>query len=165
MAENAGFEAMSVELTLRQTKIRHLQLKEMVCVAPDTSLGETIATMQRQRNGCALVVVESSLMGIFTERDLIRKVAGCSQVGLDRPIRDFMTPEPAVLSPDNSLLEAVLLMNQGGYRHIPLVDSDDRVCDCLSVINIVDYLLECYPQEVFSLPPRPYQNFAEPGGA
>ena len=54
---------MSVELTLRQTKIRHLQLKEMVCVAPDTSLGETIATMQRQRNGCALVVVESSLMG------------------------------------------------------------------------------------------------------
>ena len=156
---------MSVELTLRQTKIRHLQLKEMVCVAPDTSLGETIATMQRQRNGCALVVVESSLMGIFTERDLIRKVAGCSQVGLDRPIRDFMTPEPAVLSPDNSLLEAVLLMNQGGYRHIPLVDSADRVCDCLSVINIVDYLLECYPQEVFSLPPRPHQNFAEPDGA
>ena len=130
---------MSVELTLRQTKIRHLQLKEMVCVAPDTSLGETIATMQRQRNGCALVAVESSLMGIFTERDLIRKVAGCSQVGLDRPIRDFMTPEPAILSPDNSLLEAVLLMNQGGYRHIPLVDSADRVCDCLSVINIVDY--------------------------
>ena len=165
MAENAGFEAMSVELTLRQTKIRHLQLKEMVCVAPDTSLGETIATMQRQRNGCALVAVESSLMGIFTERDLIRKVAGCSQVGLDRPIRDFMTPEAAVLSPDNSLLEAVLLMNQGGYRHIPLVDSDDRVCNCLSVINIVDYLLECYPQEVFSLPPRPHQNFAEPDGA
>lgn len=156
---------MSVELTLRQTKIRHLQLKEMVCVAPDTSLGETIATMQRQRNGCALVVVESSLMGIFTERDLIRKVAGCSQVGLDRPIRDFMTPEVAVLSPDNSLMEAVLLMNQGGYRHIPLVDSADRVCDCLSVINIVDYLLECYPQEVFSLPPRPHQNFAEPDGA
>ena len=156
---------MSVELTLRQTKIRHLQLKEMVCVAPETSLGETIATMQRQRNGCALVVVESSLMGIFTERDLIRKVAGCSQVGLDRPIRDFMTPEVAVLSPDNSLMEAVLLMNQGGYRHIPLVDSADRVCDCLSVINIVDYLLECYPQEVFSLPPRPHQNFAEPDGA
>ena len=156
---------MSVELTLRQTKIRHLQLKEMVCVAPDTSLGETIATMQRQRNGCALVAVESSLMGIFTERDLIRKVAGCSQIGLDRPIRDFMTPEPAILSPDNSLLEAVLLMNQGGYRHIPLVDSADRVCDCLSVINIVDYLLECYPQEVFSLPPRPHQNFAEPDGA
>ena len=156
---------MSVESTLRQTKIRHLQLKEMVCVAPDTSLGETIATMQRQRNGCALVVVESSLMGIFTERDLIRKVAGCSQVGLDRPIRDFMTPEVAVLSPDNSLMEAVLLMNQGGYRHIPLVDSADRVCDCLSVINIVDYLLECYPQEVFSLPPRPHQNFAEPDGA
>ena len=156
---------MSVELTLRQTKIRHLQLKEMVCVAPDTSLGETIATMQRQRNGCALVAAESNLMGIFTERDLIRKVAGCSQVGLDRPIRDFMTPEPAILSPDNSLLEAVLLMNQGGYRHIPLVDSADRVCDCLSVINIVDYLLECYPQEVFSLPPRPHQNFAEPDGA
>ena len=84
---------------------------------------------------------------------------------MDRPIRDFMTPEVAVLSPDNSLMEAVLLMNQGGYRHIPLVDSADRVCDCLSVINIVDYLLECYPQEVFSLPPRPHQNFAEPDGA
>ena len=163
--ENAGFEAMSVELTLRQTKIRHLQLKEMVCVAPDTSVGETIETMQQRRNGCALVAAGSSLLGIFTERDLIRKVAGRAQAGLERPIRDLMTPEPAVLSPDDSLLDAVRLMNRGGYRHIPLVDSANRVCDCLSVINIVDYLLECYPQEVFSLPPSPAQNFSEPGGA
>ena len=163
--ENAGFEAVSVELTLRQTKIRHLQLKDMVCVDPETSLGETIATMQRRRNGCALVAAGSNLVGIFTERDLIRKVVGRDQAGLERPIRDLMTPEPAVLSPDDSLLDAVCLMNRGGYRHIPLVDSANRVCDCLSVINIVDYLLECYPQEVFSLPPTPGQNFSEPDGA
>lgn len=165
MVEIAGLEGMSVELNLRRTKIRHLQLKEMVCVAPETSLGETIATMQRRRNGCALVAAGSSLLGIFTERDLIRKVVGRGRSGLERPIRDLMTPEPAVLSPDDSLLDAVRLMNRGGYRHIPLVDSANRVCDCLSVINIVDYLLECYPQEVFSLPPRPGQNFSEPDGA
>ena len=163
--EDAGFEAMSVELTLRETKIRHLQLKEMVCVAPETSLGDTISTMQRRRNGCALVAVDSNLLGIFTERDLIRKVVGRSRPGLERPIRDLMTPEPAVLSPDDSLLDAVRLMNEGGYRHIPLVDSANRVCDCLSVINIVDYLLECYPQEVLALPPRPDQYFSEPDGA
>ncbi len=156
---------MSVESTLRKTKIRHLHLKDMVCVAPGVSLGETIATMQARRNGCVLVTAELSLIGIFTERDLIRKVVGSSQVRFDRPIRDFMTPEPAVLSPDDSLLDAILLMNKGGYRHIPLVDSANRLCDCLSVINIVDYLLERYPQEVFSLPPRPHQNFVEPGGA
>lgn len=159
------FEAVSVELTLSQTKIRHLQLKEMVCVPPETSLGDTISTMQRRRNGCALVAVGSNLLGIFTERDLIRKVVGRNRPGLERPIRDLMTPEPAVLSPDDSLLDAVRLMNRGGYRHIPLVDSVNRVCDCLSVINIVDYLLECYPQEVLALPPRPDQNFSEPDGA
>jgi CBS domain-containing protein len=165
VVENTGIEPMSFESTLRETKIRHLQLKDMVCVAPDLSLGDTIATMQARRNGCALVAADSSLIGIFTERDLIRKVVGSSQVRFDRPIRDFMTPEPAVLSPDDSLLDAILLMNRGGYRHIPLVDSANRLCDCLSVINIVDYLLERYPQEVFSLPPRPHQKFAEPDGA
>ena len=165
MVENSELEAMSVELTLRQTKIRHLHMKEMVCVTPETSLGDTIATMQRRRNGCALVTLDSSLLGIFTERDLIRKVVGCAQGGLERPICELMTPEPEALSPDDCLLDAVRLMNQGGYRHIPLVDSANRVCNCLSVINIVDYLLESYPQEVFSLPPRPNQNFSEPDGA
>ena len=156
---------MSIKSTLRKTKIRHLHLKDMVCVAPDLSLGETIATMQARRSGCVLVTSDSDLIGIFTERDLIRKVVGSGRVRFDRPIRDFMSPEPSVLSPDDSLLGAILLMNKGGHRHIPLVDSSNRLCGCLSVSNIVDYLSEHYPQEVFSLPPSPHQTFAEPDGA
>ena len=76
-----------------------------------------------------------------------------------------MTIQPTVLSLDDSLLDAISLMNEGGYRHIPLVDSEKKLHCCLSVNNIVDYLSEQYPQELLSLPPRPEQNFTEPDGA
>jgi len=121
--------------------------------------------MQKRRSGCVLVAAGSNLEGIFTERDLIRKVVGHQEICLDQPISDFMTIQPAVLNPDDSLLDAISLMNKGGYRHIPLVDSTNQVRHCLSVVNIVDYLSEHYPQELLSLPPRPDQNFAEPDGA
>lgn len=163
--EKNRLPAVSIEHTLRDTKIRHLNLRDMVCVSPECSLGEAIATMQKRRSGCVLVAAGSNLEGIFTERDLIRKVVGHQEICLDQPISDFMTIQPAVLNPDDSLLDAISLMNKGGYRHIPLVDSTNQVRHCLSVVNIVDYLSEHYPQELLSLPPRPDQNFAEPDGA
>ena len=156
---------MNIESIISQTKIRHLDLTDIVTVEPTHSLRDTITIMQSQRSGCVLVTIGSDLVGIFTERDLVRKVVGNEEILLDQPIQKFMTIQPTVLSLDDSLLDAISLMNEGGYRHIPLVDSEKKLHCCLSVNNIVDYLSEQYPQELLSLPPRPEQNFTEPDGA
>ena len=156
---------MSTESTLHQTKIRHLDLNNILTVDSTYSLGETIKIMQSQRSGCILITGGSDLLGIFTERDLLQKVAGKDEELLNQPIQKFMTIQPTVLSPDSSLLDAITLMYKGGYRHIPLIDSEKKLHYCLSVTNIIDYLSEQYPQELLSLPPRPEQNFTEPDGA
>ena len=76
-----------------------------------------------------------------------------------------MTPHPTTLHPDDSVADAVQLMDRGGYRDVPLVDEEGRLLGRLAVSNLIDFLAENFPQEVLSLPPRPDQTFPEPDGA
>jgi len=155
---------MNVESILRHRKIRHLDLAPLVCVEADDSLAEVVAAMRSQHVGCVLVTENHQLSGIFTERDLVSKVIG-SPVEYSRKVREFMTPHPATLHPEDSVADAIQKMVEGGYRDVPLVDEEGRLLGRLAVSNIVDFLAENFPQEVLSLPPRPHQNFTEPDGA
>lgn len=155
---------MDIESTLRHRKIRHLDLAPLVCVEADNSLEEVVAAMRSQRVGCVLVLENHKLAGIFTERDLMTKVIGYP-LEYSRTVRDFMTSHPTTLHPDDSVADAIQLMDEGGYRDVPLVDEEGRLLGRLAVSNIIDFLAENFPQEVLSLPPRPNQNFVEPDGA
>jgi CBS domain-containing protein len=155
---------MDVESTLRQRKIRHLDLAPLVCVEADANLHDVVAAMRSQQVGCVLVMERHKLAGIFTERDLMIKVIG-SPVEYSRAVREFMTPHPTTLHPDDSVADAIQLMDGGGHRDVPLVDEQGRLLGRLEVSNIIDFLSESFPQEVLSLPPRPNQNFTEPDGA
>ena len=155
---------MGIENILHQTKIRHLNWAPVLCVESDCSLREVLATMRSSRVGCVLVTENQKLAGIFTERDVITKVA-CSNIDPSKAVRDFMTPKPRTLHPEDSFAAALQLMDKGCYRDIPLVDKEGRLLGRLSVKSIIDFLAEHYPQEVFSLPPHSRQNFAEPDGA
>jgi CBS domain-containing protein len=155
---------MGIENVLHETKIRHLDLAPLVCVEADDPLREVVDAMRSQRVGCVLVTEDHKLAGIFTERDLLTKIDDNS-AEYSRSVREFMTPQPKTLHLDDSFAEAIHLMDEGGYRDIPLVDSEGRLLGRLAVANIIDYLAEHYPQEIFSLPPRAVQDFAEPDGA
>ena len=155
---------MDIESTLRLRKIRHLDLAPLVCVEADSSLDEVVAAMRSQHVGCVIVTENHKLAGIFTERDLVTKVIG-TPVEYSGKVREFMTPHPTTLHPEDSVADAIQLMDEGGYRDLPLVDEEGRLLGRLEVSNIVDFLAENFPQEVLSLPPRPNQNFTEPDGA
>jgi len=155
---------MSTENSLRQRKIRHLDLAPLVCVDVESSLRDVVNTMQSQRVGCVLVTENGKLAGIFTERDLVFKVMG-EIVEYSRAVREFMTAWPKTLHPDDSVADAIQLMDEGGYRDIPLVNEEGGLLGRLAVSTIIHFLAENYPQEVLSLPPRPDQTFVEPDGA
>lgn len=89
-------------------------------VAPDEPVGETIGRMQEQQVECVLVADGSGLVGIFTERDALLKLAGRPLEGLT--VRDVMTPDPVVLREQDSVAVAIHKMAGGGFRHIPLVN-------------------------------------------
>ena len=155
---------MGIEAILRSRRIRQLELPRYLSVDAGNSLRETLQAMQGSGSGSVLVTENERLAGIFTERDLISKV-GVASVDSTRPIREFMTPNPTVLSPEDSVFDAIYLMDEHGYRNIPLVEADGRLVGSLPVSKVVEFLAESLPQEVLALPPRGEQRFAAADGA
>jgi CBS domain-containing protein len=155
---------MDIEKVLRERKIRQLVLGPLVTIESETSLRNTISAMQQNQVGYVLVTENQQLVGIFTERDVLGKVMG-ERVDDSRLLKEFMTPAPLTLNPDASVLEAIQLMDEHGYRNVPLVNAEGNLVGNLSASNIIDFLAESFPQEVLSLPPKANQNFSSVDGA
>jgi CBS domain-containing protein len=85
-----------------------------------SDVGDTIRLMHESGVDCVLVTERGRLVGIFTDRDAVLKVAGSPASG--RPIRDVMTRDPVILRHDDPIAVAINKMAVGGFRHIPIVD-------------------------------------------
>ena len=147
---------MPIEATLKETKIRDLKPPEAACVSQTATLAEAVASMRARRAGCVLACEGDRLVGILTERDVLRKVAG-ARLSLDSRVADFMTSGPRTLTADDHVGEAIRLMDEGDYRHIPITDKEGRIEAVISIQQIIQFLAELYPEEVLNLPPEPHQ--------
>ncbi len=155
---------MTIEEALRQERLGSLPISHPACVSVGTSLDETLRLMREEGVGCILVCNGERLVGIFTERDVLNKLFG-REVDLKLPVDRFMTPDPATLTPDDSLGDAVRLMTERGYRHIPLCDRQGKRAGMIVARDVVHYIAEHFPAEVVNLPPRLHQQFSTPEGA
>jgi CBS domain-containing protein len=150
-----------------QRPIRTLPtLQPPITCERDATVRQVIEIMQRERTECVLVVDLGRLVGVFTERDVLTKVAARG-VDIDRlRIGTLMTPNPDCLSMDHELAYALNQMSIGEYRHVPLVDDHGRPTGVVSMRHIVDYLVHMFPQDVLNLPPSPAHGIApHPEGA
>ena len=148
-------------------KLRDLDLREPVIVSRDTNTGEVLAQMRETRHGGALISKDSSgqeLVGVFTERDYLDKLAGQAELQ-KKPIESFMTVEPKVLSPDDTVGDAIRLMTEGGYRRLPLVEDGGRIFGMVTVRCIVHHFSDHFANEVYNHPPRINQWFTSREGA
>lgn len=123
-------------------------------VGLEQTVGQAVALMRHEQVGCVLVTEGSELVGILTERDLLRRVLAPGKP-LTAPVSECMTPNPVVVHPKESIAAAVRRMVDGGYRHLPVVDSSSRPVGILSVKRIVHYLVEHFPATIYNLPPDP----------
>src|SRR5262249_32955577 len=103
---------------------------------------------------CLLVVQGQRVVGIFTERDLMRRVLAPSKP-LSLSVAACMTPNPVTVQNKDPIGVAVKRMEEGGDRHLPVVDEAGRPVGVLSVKRIVHYLVEHFPATVHNLPPDP----------
>ncbi|MAF10032.1 hypothetical protein CMK11_06225 [Candidatus Poribacteria bacterium] len=124
-----------------QLPITELNVRQPLVVGPHAPAREAIDRLKEKGAGCVLVVDEDGyLLGIFTERDVLQKLAPLPSAAADRAVSEFMTPRPTVLHQDDSIVFALHQMHLGGYRHIPLVDDDEKPRHIVSVRTVVDYL-------------------------
>jgi len=134
-----------------------MEMIDPVTVAPSDTIGTAIDVMVTRRIGCVLVVQEGRLLGVFTERDVMKRVTHMGYP-LDRPVAEVMTPDPAVLSPGDPLVFVLNRMVDGGYRHVPIVDAEGRPVGVISVRCVVEWVVSHLRQEVLNLPPRVRQS-------
>ena len=138
-------------------KIRTLDLPPPLTVESGTSVRQVIKRVQRDSAGCVLVLQDNRLIGIMTERDVLMKVVA-RDVDYDDPVDNFMTREPFSLTPNDTIAEAITLMNRESFRNVPIIDAaSGKAIAIFRIQDVVDYLAESFPEHMLNLPPRPHQ--------
>ena len=140
----------------RQDSVSSMETDDYVCIAPSTPLSQAIQAMTRDEGGCAIVcAADGSVVGIFTERDLLTKVVD-QEIDLNAPVSNLMSPVVATLTSEATLGDAVSIMNDRGYRNVPLV-KNGKLVGSISVFDVIGFLAESYPKTTMNLPPNPNQ--------
>ena len=133
----------AVERSLVRDRIESLAPAQPITVSPDAPVAEVLKLLVERKIGCVLVLdPEGELVGVFTERDAIAKLAGKLDELGSHPVSEFMTPAPQTLEIDAKVAFAVRQMDQGGYRHVPLVDENARPVGIISVRDILQYFTD-----------------------
>jgi CBS domain-containing protein len=115
------------------TVVGDVMSRNLLTVARETSLVDASAAMTERRVGAALVVAEGFLVGILTERDVLR-AAGTGDIG--GTVGDWMTHHPETVDADESTQQAGVVMIHGGFRHLPVLDAGAPV----GIVSIRDLM-------------------------
>jgi CBS domain-containing protein len=91
--------------------------------AAGTTVAAAARLMKKRNVGALMVVTGHRLVGIFTERDALFRVLSESRNPDATKIGDVMTPEPRTIGPDKAVGHALLMMYDGGFRHVPVVEN------------------------------------------
>ena len=109
-------------------------------VDPETTLAEATTMMGERRVGSALVMDSQRLAGILTERDIVRAMSTAHDAPA-RPVIEWMTKNPTSTSPDTPVREALRIMVEGGFRHLPIIEGE-AVVGILSMRDIAKALAD-----------------------
>jgi CBS domain-containing protein len=113
--------------------------RRLLAVEPGLRLTEVAQRMVARDVGAVLVLEGERLVGILTERDVLRAVAG--GLAEDTLVADCMTRDPETMEPDEPIRQAAVLMIHGGFRHLPIVEGE-KVVGMLSIRDLMRVVLE-----------------------
>ena len=121
-----------------KTAAQLLKLKPagVVAVAPDATVLDALKRLAEKNVGAVLVMDGRRLVGLFSERDYVRKVALKGKPSADMPVSEVMTREVVFVTPAHTNEECMALMTDKRIRHLPVV-ADDRVVGVLSIGDLV----------------------------
>ena len=165
LAIDEELEQMDEDAALRAWNAQEIQvllkdlMRPILTIDISASTNEAIDLLLTNEIGAAPVVENGYLRGIFSERDVLNKILN-KQVGdLDNiSVTEFMISDPQTAQPDDSMNTAILHMARGRYRHVPIVDTENRPIGMVSIRDVISYLVEEFPQEVLTLPPKPVRD-------
>jgi CBS domain-containing protein len=118
------------------SQIADVMRPDFIEVAPEDTLGEVAERMTAVNVGAVAVKDSGRLIGILTERDLLKAMAARVHSSEAR-VRQWMTPDPVTVTAQTDVEEAARTMIDNGFRHLPVLDDDGRVVGIVSLRRVV----------------------------
>ena len=118
-----------------------MEQKKFLTAPPETTVSHAARLMADKNVGAIMVVENERLVGIFSERDAVFRVIAQGRDAETTPLTDVMTAAPKTLEPGKSYGHALLLMQENGFRHVPVIENG-RPIGIISARNAMDPDLE-----------------------
>ena len=123
-----------------------MEQRNFLTALPETSVSNAARLMAERNVGAVMVVENEHLLGIFTERDAVFRVLALGRDPEATRLTDVMTPEPKTMGPEKTYGHALLLMQENGFRHVPVIEGG-RPVGIVSSRNALDPDLEEFTSE------------------
>jgi CBS domain-containing protein len=129
-----------VERSVMYDQVKTLKQNAPVTIGQNATIGDAMATMTSTNVGAILIVDDAGqLIGIFSERDLLKKVVANGSDYEKLPITQYMTPRPECVSTTDTLNFVLQKMDAGGYRHVPVLE-DGKPVGIISARDMLRFL-------------------------
>lgn len=115
-------------------------------VAPSATVAEAVAEMNRNKVGSVLVLEAGRVLGIFTERDVLRRVVGAGLDPTKTPVTQVMTAGVQTITPAATIEETLVLFTEKRFRHLPVVDGG-KLVGTISIGDITRWMADAHRAE------------------
>jgi len=154
---------MMLREVVTKSKVGDVPLGTVPCLSPETTVESAVSAMRQARLGSVLVCEGGRLVGILTERDVLRLVAEGTPLSV--LLSGAMTKNVKSVQSDDSVLTVLRLMDAGGYRRLPVVDGTGKPSGTISMRSVVHFLVEHFPQGVYNQTSQNLQTSRDREGA
>jgi CBS domain-containing protein len=155
--EELGRRRRTFDVRLLHEPVTVLSTRSPIIMREAASTSDAMRAMQAEHRGCVLVTEDGTnnapLTGIFTERDILLRVINRGRNPVETPLADVMSRNPEFLQCDAHVAWVLNLMSVGGFRHVPIVNARGCPAGVISVRDVVEFLVEAFPNEILNLPP------------
>lgn len=129
-----------MERALCEDRVDAIQIKPFVTLDANTTVEQTLRMMHEKDIAWVMITENDRLAGILSERDVLYKIADQFDQLRDKPIREVMTPDPVFVYETDSPAKALNMMEIGGFRHLPILDLDEKIVGVLGPRRVTAYL-------------------------
>ena len=112
----------------------------VLAVTPQAPVRQAVEMMADDNVGSVVVVEDDKPVGIFSQRDVLLRVADQFEQIKDTPVGEMMTPNPTVAHRTDMPARVINIMATGGFRHVPIVNADGKLVGLIGARRIIHYL-------------------------
>ncbi|MCO6453636.1 MAG: CBS domain-containing protein [Caldilineales bacterium] len=141
---------------LKHEPLNSFDLTRFCTATSETSVLDVLDSMRKEKRNCTFVVDGNRLVGILTDRDVLRKVVDDASLW-EGPVSAIMTPDPLTVGEFDSAADAMQLMHAHKFRNVPVVRANGEVLGNFTYYAVMTMLADTFPVDIYNRPPDPAQ--------